>query len=214
MAQGVKFGTNSKDKEVRIFRVKADHSMILEPKAVGDTEFAGIAEAEFISKIIGPINVSAQADGSNQVDFLCAAWGAAILDFINTYKPEGASEGATPFTAFHGDEFGGGGAAASEDCLLVVVHGAEDADTGKILGLSFLATLDPSSGSFGIEAKKTQDVTLKFNQIKPSQDLTIHDAAGAKSVWNPAVVDFAVETAAIILLEGKFKFHTALAAEA
>lgn len=212
MAQGVKFGTNAKEKIVRIFRVKADHSMILKPKSVGDTEFAGIADAEFASEIIGPINLTANADGSNAIDFNCAAFGEELLDFVNNYKVAGSSGDSTPFLGFHGEEYGAGGAAASDDALLVVVHGPTDSDTGKIMILSFLCTLDPTSGGLGIDPKKTIDTQLKFNQIKPTQDIVIHDSAGAKSVLNNTIVDFTTENADLSLLEGKYKFHTAVAA--
>ena len=207
MGQGVKFGTNSKDTFVRIFRVKADHSMILIPKADGDTEFTGIADAEFASEIVGPINLVANADGSHSVDFVCAAYGEELLDFIANYKPVGASGETTPFLAFHGEEFGGGGAAASDDALLVVVHGPDDADTGKIMAKAFLSTLDPTSGGSSIDPKKTIDTTLKFIQIKATADITIHDAAGSKSVLNPAIVDFTTESSDIDLLEGNYKYH-------
>lgn len=211
MAQGVRFGTNVKDKVVRIFRVKADHSMILKPKSVSDLEFAGIADAEFASEIVGPVNMVPSADGSNAIDFNCGAWSEELLDFINNYKVAGSSGDSTPFLAFHGDEYGAGGAAASDDALLVVVHGPTDPDTGKILALSWLCTLDPTSGGSAIDPKKTIDTQLKFNQIKPTQDIVIHDSAGAKSVLNPAVVDFATESSDISLLEGKYAYHKAVA---
>lgn len=213
MAQDVRFGANSKDPIVRIFRVKSDHTMLLKPKSVSDLEFAGIADAEFTSKIIGNIQVTPQDDGSNQIQFGCAAFGADLFDFINNYKNPTASNDVTTYPAFHGEEFGAGGAASSDDALYVSIHGPDDSEDAKIMHLGFLCTLAvANTGGFTIQPKSVIDVQLTFNQIKPKADLTIHDAAGTKSVLNNAIVDFTTENADIDLLTGSYKFHTPVAA--
>ena len=209
MAQGVAYGTSSADKTVRFFRLKSDHTIIQQPKSVGDSEFTGITDAEFASKIIGNIQVSPQDDGSNQIQMTCAAWGADILDFINNYKNVEAAGDKTAFTAFHGEDFGGSGSTGTADQLIAVIHGAPDPDTSKIMGLVFACSIDPAStGGFTIEPDNVAQVQLTLNQVKPKADIVIHDGtSGTPSVFNGAVVSFAAETTDIKMLTDSYKFH-------
>jgi len=207
MGQDVAYGTSSVDPVVRLHRIKSDHTMIQQPVADGDSEFSDIDDAEFASEIIGDIGVAAQDDGSTQFSFVCAAWGAELLDFINNYKNVNAAGEKSEFVGFQGKKWGGDGDSGTNDQLLLTAHLAPDPDTGKGIVLAAIVNLDPAAGSLTIQPNESTQVQLQFNQVKPKVDLTIHNAAGTKSLFNSALVDFTVESADRDMLQDNYKWH-------
>lgn len=211
---GVVYGSSMADKVLRIFRVKSDHTQILNPVSVDNAEITDISDAELATTIFGDVAINAQDDGSNQIQFVVADYSEAIMDFIDQYKNVAAAGDKTAFVTAHGESYGGNSDTGSDDALLLVIHGSPDPNTNKVMVYTFLCTLDVAgTGSFGIKASETTQIQMTFNQIKPKVDLVYHTGTGSvPSVLNGAVVDFATETTDLVLLEGKYKYHRAVTA--
>lgn len=209
MAQDVVYGTSMADKVIRFFRIKSDHSMIQLPKATGDTIFSDIDDAEFASKIIGNIAITSQDDGSNQIQFVCAAYGAKLLDFLNAYKVVESAKDKTKFTAAHGEEWGGSGSGGTADQLLVVIHGAPDPETGKVMVYAFICYLEvANTGGHTIQPNEVAQLQITARQVKPKANVILHTGVGGTpSVLNNAVIDFTTETTNIVMTTDSFKYH-------
>ncbi len=207
MGEGYQYAQEAKGSILRFHRLKSDHSQ-LETKKPGTGEFTDIDDNELAIKMVGPIDWSPQDDGTMQASFDVISSGEELEKFLEQYKTVGASDELEEDFAWHGEIYGGSSGGTGDNDLVLSVAGPLSGDSDKRPLVAMACKLvTGSSGAQNWTYNQKVKTTITVQQIKPKQDITIHDGTGqTKSVLDATKFDKAAETSDVLLAEGSLKY--------